>query len=150
MKGKRPNIQNFTPLVLYGTCGVVYNIRVTKPIENWQGRPSAGGSHGKRQTENHLCLYQLRRDQPALAGPLSFLRRMEYHDEDVVAEPVKSSSGRVSAAPRAVGQTSLKALKLKNVSTTEEKSRIVTGIGELDRVLGGGIVLGSMILIGGL
>ena len=69
--------------------------------------------------------------------------------EDVVAEPVKSSSGRVSVAPRAVGQTSLKALKLKNVSTTEEKSRIVTGIGELDRVLGGGIVLGSMILIGG-
>ena len=47
------------------------------------------------------------------------------------------------------GQTSLKPLKLKNVSTTEEKSRIVTGIAELDRVLGGGIVLGSVILIGG-
>ena len=55
-----------------------------------------------------------------------------------------------AAAPvRVTGQTSLKPLKLKNVSTTEEKSRIVTGIAELDRVLGGGIVLGSVILIGG-
>lgn len=30
-----------------------------------------------------------------------------------------------------------------------KKSRIITGIGELDRVLGGGIVLGSVTLIGG-
>ena len=69
--------------------------------------------------------------------------------EDVVAEPAKSSSGRAAAPVRVTGQTSLKPLKLKNVSTTEEKSRIVTGIAELDRVLGGGIVLGSVILIGG-
>ena len=69
--------------------------------------------------------------------------------EDVVEEPAKSSSGRAAAPVRVTGQTSLKPLKLKNVSTTEEKSRIVTGIAELDRVLGGGIVLGSVILIGG-
>ncbi len=69
--------------------------------------------------------------------------------EDVVAEPAKSSSGRAAAPVRVTGQTSLKPLKLKNISTTEEKSRIVTGIAELDRVLGGGIVLGSVILIGG-
>ena len=69
--------------------------------------------------------------------------------EDVVAEPAKTSSGRAAAPARTPGQTSLTALKLKSVSTTEEKSRIVTGIGELDRVLGGGIVLGSMTLIGG-
>ena len=69
--------------------------------------------------------------------------------EDVVEEPAKSSSGRAAAPVRVTGQTSLKPLKLKNISTTEEKSRIVTGIAELDRVLGGGIVLGSVILIGG-
>ena len=69
--------------------------------------------------------------------------------EDVVAEPAKSASGRGAALARVPGQTSLKPLRLKNVSTTEEKSRIVTGIRELDRVLGGGIVLGSVILIGG-
>ena len=69
--------------------------------------------------------------------------------EDVVAEPAKAPAGRSNAPARTPGQTSLKPLKLKNVSTTEEKSRIVTGIRELDRVLGGGIVLGSVILIGG-
>ena len=62
--------------------------------------------------------------------------------EDVVAEPAKASGGKAAAAPRVTGQTSLVAQKLKNISTTEEKSRIVTGISELDRVLGGGIVIG--------
>ena len=69
--------------------------------------------------------------------------------EDVVAEPAKASSARSSAPARVPGQTTLKPYKLKNISTTEEKSRIITGISELDRVLGGGIVLGSVILIGG-
>ena len=69
--------------------------------------------------------------------------------EDVVAEPAKTSSGRSTAPARVTGQTSLKPLKLKNISTTEEKSRIITGISELDRVLGGGSVLGSVTLIGG-
>ena len=70
--------------------------------------------------------------------------------EDVVAEPAKPVAGRSGAsAARVPGQTTLTAHTLKNISTTEEKSRIVTGIGELDRVLGGGIVLGSVTLIGG-
>ena len=70
--------------------------------------------------------------------------------EDVVAEPAKPAAVRSgAAAARVPGQTTLTAHTLKNISTTEEKSRIVTGIGELDRVLGGGIVLGSVTLIGG-
>lgn len=72
-------------------------------------------------------------------------------NEDVVAPaPAVKGIGRSAGAPaRLPGQTSLTAVRLQNVSTTEEKSRIVTGIGELDRVLGGGIVLGSVTLIGG-
>lgn len=70
--------------------------------------------------------------------------------EDVVAEPSASKgSGRSAASARVTGQTSLTAYRLSNISTTEEKSRIITGISELDRVLGGGIVLGSVTLIGG-
>ena len=69
--------------------------------------------------------------------------------EDVVAEPAKASSGKAAAAPRVTGQTSLVPQKLKSISTTEEKSRIVTGISELDRVLGGGAVKGSLVLVGG-
>ena len=45
--------------------------------------------------------------------------------------------------------TSLTARRLSDISTTEEKSRIVTGIAELDRVLGGGIVLGGVVLLSG-
>ena len=38
--------------------------------------------------------------------------------------------------------------KLSEISATEEE-RILTGMGELDRVLGGGIVRGSLVLVGG-
>ena len=67
--------------------------------------------------------------------------------EDVVA-PEPKTSGR-PAAGRPAGATRLSARRLSEVSTTEEKSRIVTGISELDRVLGGGVVLGSVVLLGG-
>ncbi|QQG64525.1 DNA repair protein RadA [Desulfobulbus oligotrophicus] len=36
-----------------------------------------------------------------------------------------------------------------HMTTTEENTRLITGIGEMDRVLGGGIVPGSLVLIGG-
>ena len=51
----------------------------------------------------------------------------------------------------AYGVSSLQAAEpvlLSEVDTGEEE-RIVTGIGELDRVLGGGIVVGSLVLVGG-
>lgn len=68
--------------------------------------------------------------------------------EDVVREEKKTGLG--GAAVRTAGGSSLLvASKLSDISTTEERSRIVTGISELDRVLGGGIVLGSVVLLGG-
>lgn len=51
-------------------------------------------------------------------------------------------------AKRAALSSGSGAVKLKNVED-RETARIKTGIGELDRVLGGGIVAGSTILIGG-
>lgn len=42
----------------------------------------------------------------------------------------------------------LEVVTLSSVSTTEDE-RMKTGIGELDRVLGGGIVPGSLVLVGG-
>lgn len=71
--------------------------------------------------------------------------------EDVVVTPTASKS---KTSTSSVGITrrpgySIEAKRLTEISTTEEKSRIVTGIGELDRVLGGGIVIGSVILLGG-
>ena len=64
-------------------------------------------------------------------------------NEDVVAEAPKAglTGGKAAAPVRQEGVTSLTAKRLADISTTEEKSRILTGISELDRVLGGGIVL---------
>lgn len=68
--------------------------------------------------------------------------------EDVVV-PESKAAARKGLAPRSRGVTSLVPDRLSSISTTEEKSRIVTGISELDRVLGGGVVLGSVVLLGG-
>ncbi len=66
--------------------------------------------------------------------------------EDVVTpEPTAAKAG----SARREGVTSITARRLSEISTTEEKSRILTGISELDRVLGGGIVLGGVVLLSG-
>ena len=72
-------------------------------------------------------------------------------NEDVVAEAPKAglSGGKAAAPVRQEGVTSLTARRLADISTTEEKSRILTGISELDRVLGGGIVVGGVVLLSG-
>ena len=72
-------------------------------------------------------------------------------NEDVVAEAPKpgTAAAKQAAAARPEGVTSLTAKRLSEISTTEEKSRILTGISELDRVLGGGAVKGSLVLVGG-
>jgi DNA repair protein RadA/Sms len=80
-----------------------------------------------------------------MVGALSILWRMEYfcrgsHSKE---EPTKgswksSSSLKVAAKPRAIQEINF-----------EEQPRIKTKDQELNRVLGGGIVLGSLILIGG-
>ena len=69
--------------------------------------------------------------------------------EDIVRE--QKSKGFSSKATRGNSASGpvIAASKLKDISTTEERSRIITGISELDRVLGGGIVIGSVVLLGG-
>lgn len=62
--------------------------------------------------------------------------------EEVVAEAPKSKSQSASIASSSVPKT------LNQISVSED-TRLSTGFGELDRVLGGGIVRGSLVLIGG-
>ncbi len=69
-------------------------------------------------------------------------------EDVVVPTPPPSAKSPAAIAARAQAST-LVAKNLRDISSTEEKSRILTGIKELDRVLGGGIVLGSVILLGG-
>ena len=53
-----------------------------------------------------------------------------------------------NAAGSSKDKSKVEAIKLNEVKQGEI-SRITTGVGELDRVLGGGFVLGSLTLLGG-
>ena len=99
-----------------------------------------------------LILFLLTASLPtALAAGALCLFSWNTMNEDVVAEAPKAglSGGKAAAPARQEGVTSLTARRLADISTTEEKSRILTGISELDRVLGGGIVLGGVVLLSG-
>lgn len=67
-----------------------------------------------------------------------------------VEEPIasKSSVKGISAVRKESTYKDNHPVSLKEINS-EEKERTSTGIGELDRVLGGGIVQGSLVLVGG-
>src|SRR5262245_60238698 len=58
----------------------------------------------------------------------------------------RAAAGR--GAARSVNASISRPLPFGDIPA-EGKSRMITGIGELDRVLGGGVVNGSLVLIGG-
>lgn len=66
--------------------------------------------------------------------------------EEVVAAPAEKKSGR--AQLQSPLETSSKPQTLDQISTTDSK-RIDTGNGELNRVLGGGLVKGELVLLSG-
>lgn len=67
-----------------------------------------------------------------------------------VEEPVqrKNAGGASLAGKGVLGERRMTPQKLSEVAQTSQE-RLCTGIGELDRVLGGGIVPGSLVLVGG-
>ena len=67
-------------------------------------------------------------------------------EETLTALPSKAPGAR-TALPSFVGAS--KPQRLGDVPSPAQEGRIQSGIGEFDRVLGGGIVRGSLILIGG-
>jgi DNA repair protein RadA/Sms len=64
---------------------------------------------------------------------------------NTLAEEARGGGGRTAA--RAAGRA-VKPVRLADVRA-ERHARLSTGIGELDRILGGGLVPGSIVLIGG-
>ena len=86
---------------------------------------------------------------PRWMGTLPQLRQLEHHARGCGGRSPQARQPGGPLRPRQEGVTSLSARRLADISTTEEKSRIVTGIAELDRVLGGGIVLGGVVLLSG-
>ena len=66
-------------------------------------------------------------------------------EEDIL---MPTSSGRAGSANRKKVDLSDKIQELRDISTKDDV-RYKTGCSELDRVLGGGLVKGSIVLIGG-
>jgi len=66
----------------------------------------------------------------------------------LVEERAPAATGRGGAATRRAAAIAAQPVALRDVETAPV-ARLSTGIGELDRVLGGGIVPGSLILLGG-
>lgn len=64
----------------------------------------------------------------------------------VEAPTTKTASGKTRAVTTATNQS--KPARMREI-TIENEQRLKTGIAELDRVLGGGIVGGSLVLVGG-
>lgn len=69
-------------------------------------------------------------------------------EEVVVRATAKGSGGSPGGLGRRAGATPARAIALRDVAAPREE-RLTTGIGELDRVLGGGLVPGSLVLLGG-
>jgi len=68
-------------------------------------------------------------------------------EETVTAATPKSIGARTAVPTAFVGQS--KPQRLSDVPSPSEEGRILSGMGEFDRVLGGGIVRGALTLIGG-
>ncbi len=66
-------------------------------------------------------------------------------DETLMKEEKKSAS----SASRPVSSGTIRTLKRLNQVQTDTETRYTTGSSELDRVLGGGLVKGSLVLVGG-
>lgn len=67
----------------------------------------------------------------------------------LVEAPAAASKNKSGAAKTATGGIRLNRARPISEVDTQEELRFSTGMGELDRVLGGGAVRGSMVLVGG-
>jgi DNA repair protein RadA/Sms len=89
-------------------------------------------------------------DTPRWMGKCPECGAFNTFAEEKVAPQTRGASGGAGSALRSAANTPgfSKPLKLSDV-TTQRRERLLTGMSEFDRVLGGGLVPGSLILIGG-
>lgn len=67
----------------------------------------------------------------------------------LVEDVINMEAPTKGVAASSGGQRRIQTTGLDIISEQDEEARILTGISELDRVLGGGIVIGSVVLLGG-
>ena len=79
------------------------------------------------------------RESPGWLGKCPACQSWNSYTEKLVIQPHRAAANRPDSAPPEA---------LSSV-TSSRQNRLTTGIGELDRVLGGGVVPGSLVLTGG-
>ena len=92
------------------------------------------------KTDLSLRLSELWRGEPKMGRPLRVMRRVEQH---------RRGGDRPPSRPAAKGGPGRRVAFVDLAGSAEPPPRCPTGIAELDRVLGGGLVPASAILVGG-
>ncbi len=100
-----------------------------------------------RSTTVHVCS-ACGHETPRWAGQCPGCGEWNTLVEEVRQATSRGSGGRGSRGSAAARAGAVRPVTLGDVMA-EEQQRLRTGIGELDNVLGGGIVPGSLVLIGG-
>src|SRR3954469_16042869 len=67
---------------------------------------------------------------------------------NTLAEEVRTAASATAGAARGRAGRAARPVRLADVRAAEH-ARLLTGLGELDRILGGGLVPGSIVLLGG-
>ena len=93
-----------------------------------------------KKTTTYFCT-ECGSESPKWAGKCPVCGAWNCMVEQKAEKP--KGSGKLSSAPRFVKAYPITALE------SEDEIRFSTGMGELDRVLGGGAVKGSLVLVGG-
>ena len=110
----------------------------------WQ--PFLGGYMAKAKNTAFFCK-ECGYESAKWFGQCPACKEWNTFVEEPVSKP-KSAKGIVGTSQRAATSSAPVPVEINSVSF-EENDRTSTGIAELDRVLGGGIVAGSLVLVGG-
>ena len=110
----------------------------------WQ--PFLGGCMAKAKNTAFFCK-ECGYESAKWFGQCPACKEWNTFVEEPVSKP-KSAKGIAGTSQRAAASSAPVPVEINSVSF-EENDRTSTGIAELDRVLGGGIVAGSLVLVGG-
>ena len=139
MQGAFADVQRASP---FGAYGQVARARLNRP----NGMPPAYNCQLMATTKSQYICNACGASSARWLGKCPSCNAWNSLEE-VAAAPAGASKNRLSNAPQALAGVN-EVATLADIKA-EEVARTPTGVGELDRVLGGGMVAGGVVLIGG-
>ena len=139
MQGAFADVQRASP---FGAYGQVARARLNRP----NGMPPAYNCQLMATTKSQYICNACGASSARWLGKCPSCNAWNSLEE-VAPAPAGVSKNRLSNAPQALAGVN-EVATLADIKA-EEVARTPTGVGELDRVLGGGMVAGGVVLIGG-